>query len=91
MAVNYGTGGKLKGRYMISSTWNAPLNAFLAPDEFFEGKGIDATFFGLHKANQFIGLKPLPSFMCNDVIKNPTLESDIERLKAHLEKVFGRA
>ena len=29
--------------------------------------------------------------MCNDVIKNPTLESDIERLKAHLEKVFGRA
>ena len=85
-AVNYGTGGKLKGRYMISSTWNAPLNAFLAPDEFF-----DATFFGLHKANQFIGLKPLPSFMCNDVIKNPTLESDIERLKAHLEKVFGRA
>ena len=91
LAVNYGTGGKLKGRYMISSTWNAPLNAFLAPDEFFEGKGIDATFFGLHKANQFIGLKPLPSFMCNDVIKNPTLESDIERLKAHLEKVFGRA
>ena len=71
LAVNYGTGGKLK--------------------EFFEGKGIDATFFGLHKANQFIGLKPLPSFMCNDVIKNPTLESDIERLKAHLEKVFGRA
>ena len=90
--INYGTGGLLTSkRYMISATWNAPLNAFLDPKEFFEGRGIDATFFGLHKANQFLGMKPLPSFSCNDVVKNPKIEQDLERWKAHLAKVFGKA
>ena len=39
---NIGRGGIRKARYMLSCTWNAPLNAFVAPEEFFEGKGIDA-------------------------------------------------
>lgn len=87
---NYGRGGILTDKhYMISSTWNAPKEAFTEPDQFFEGKGADGVFFPLHKAFQFLGLKPLPSFMANDVVKNPTIESDIERLKAHIKVLFG--
>ena len=81
----YGTGGILKGKYMISSTWNAPAEAFTDPSQFFEGKGVDGTFFAMHKAMHFIGLKPLKSIMINDIYKNPTLEEDFVRFRAHLE------
>ncbi|MFU0841444.1 MAG: Flavodoxin-2 domain-containing protein [Burkholderia sp.] len=90
-AVNYGRGGHLKGYYMLSTTWNAPRNAFVDPKEFFEGKGIDGVIFPLHKAFQFVGLKPLETFMANDVIKNPTFEADMARfektLKANIAKI----
>lgn len=87
---NYGRGGTLTDKqYLLSSTWNAPKEAFTEPGEFFEGRGIDGVFFPVHKAFQFLGMKPLPSFMCNDVIKNPKIEEDVERWKAHLKKLFG--
>ncbi|SET41987.1 NAD(P)H-dependent oxidoreductase [Thorsellia anophelis] len=86
---NYGKGGLLQGRhYMISATWNAPEAAFDDADEFFEGKGFDAVYFPFHKANQFIGLAPLESFSCHDVIKSPSIESDLARYKTHLQTVI---
>jgi modulator of drug activity B len=86
---NYGRGGILTDKkYMISSTWNAPKEAFSDPAEFFEGRGIDGVFFPLHKAFQFLGMKPLPSFMANDVVKNPQIEADKARWIAHLTEVF---
>lgn len=81
----YGTGGKLIDKhYLISSTWNAPLEAFTDPTQFFEGRGIDGLFMPLHKTFAFLGVKALPSFMANDVLKNPTHEQDFERFKEHL-------
>lgn len=86
---NYGKGGLLQGRhYMISATWNAPVAAFEDPAEFFEGKGFDAVYFPFHKANQFIGLAPLESFSCHDVIKSPSIEADLVRYRDHLQKVI---
>nr|MBF4447879.1 NADPH quinone reductase MdaB [Vibrio anguillarum] len=38
---------------------------------------------------QFLGMSPLRTFMCNDVIKNPQIENDFERYKAHLKEVFS--
>lgn len=85
----YGTGGILTDKkYMLSSTWNAPLEAFTDPNQFFEGVGIDGVFLPLHKAFQFIGMKPLPSFMANDVLKNPTHEQDFARFKEHINANF---
>ncbi|EAL56074.1 modulator of drug activity (mda66) [Campylobacter coli RM2228] len=46
-------------------------------------------YLHLHKANQFLGIKPLPTFICNDVMKNPQVEKYIEDYKAHLQKVFS--
>lgn len=72
---NYGKGGLDHGKkYMFSLTWNAPLEAFNDKNEFFEGKGVDMVYWHLHKAHEFIGMKALPTFMCNDVVKNPQVE-----------------
>ncbi len=33
----------------------------------------------------------LPTFTCNDVVKNPQIERYLSDYRAHLEKVFGKA
>ncbi|WP_106475720.1 NAD(P)H-dependent oxidoreductase [Phytohalomonas tamaricis] len=86
----YGSGGLLQGRkYMLSLTWNAPQQAFDDPEDFFEGKGVDAVYFPFHKSQQFVGLEALPTFLATDVIKEPNIERDIERYSTHLRTVFG--
>lgn len=86
----YGSGGFLTSkRYLLSSTWNAPREAFEDPDQFFEGRGIDGVFMPLHKTFAFLGVKPCPSFMVNDVFKHPTIEEDFKRWEAHLKHLFG--
>ncbi|MBR1375671.1 MAG: NAD(P)H-dependent oxidoreductase [Cardiobacteriaceae bacterium] len=86
---DYGRGGKLTTLYMLSTTWNAPAAAFTQAGEFFDGKGIDGAFYQFHKGTEFLGMKPLPSFMCNDVIKNPQIEKDFVRYRKHLQQVFA--
>lgn len=88
----YGSGGLLQGRrYMISTTWNAPEAAFTKPAQFFEGKGVDGVFFPFHKAQEFLGLCQLPTFLATDVIKAPAVDQTIARYRSHLGAVFGQA
>ena len=88
----YGTGGLLQGRrHMLSLTWNAPREAFIREGDFFEGLGVDALYMHFHKANEFLGTTQLPTFICNDVIKNPQVEQYLADYTAHLDEVFGRA
>ncbi|MEA3467844.1 MAG: NAD(P)H-dependent oxidoreductase [Thermodesulfobacteriota bacterium] len=85
----YGSGGLLKGkRYMLSTTWNAPLEAFTDSEQFFEGKGVDGPFWAFHKAQEFVGLEQVPTFACYDVLKNPDIDNDFDRFKSHLKQVF---
>ncbi len=85
----YGTGGLLQERrYMLSTTWNAPEVALNEPGQLFEGKGVDGVFLWLHKAQEFVGMKRLPTFSCFDVRKNPDIERDLKRWAAHLEANF---
>ncbi|MBR8462858.1 NAD(P)H-dependent oxidoreductase [Campylobacter sp. faydin G-105] len=89
-AINYGKGGLLKGKkYMFSLTWNAPIEAFTWENEFFGGVGVDGVYMHLHKAHEFIGMSALPTFICNDVIKNPQVKKYICDYKAHLIKIFN--
>lgn len=86
----YGSGGLLQGKkYMLSLTWNAPIEAFNDPGQFFEGVGVEGVYLPFHKANQFLGLSPIPSFIANDVEKDPQIEADMERFAAHIEEHFG--
>ena len=81
----YGSGGLLQNKkYMLSLTWNAPLEAFNDPEQFFEGVGVDGLYLHLHKANQFLGMTPLPTFITNDVVKSPDVENEIRRFSDHL-------
>ncbi|MEI7087421.1 NAD(P)H-dependent oxidoreductase [Pectobacterium versatile] len=83
----YGSGGLLQGRkYMLSLTWNAPLEAFEDPEQFFHGAGVDGVYLPFHKANQFIGLSPLPTFICNDVMKAPDVPTYLANYRQHLDE-----
>ncbi|MGQ7959039.1 NAD(P)H-dependent oxidoreductase [Pseudomonas sp. SP16.1] len=86
----YGSGGLIQGkRYLLSLTWNAPQQAFDDPSDFFEGKGVDAVYLPFHKANQFLGMTALPTFLSTDVMKQPNIERDVARYQQHLAEVFG--
>jgi modulator of drug activity B len=87
----YGTGGTLEGKkYMLSLTFNAPEKSFNDPSQtFFEGKGVDDLFWPMHLNFRFFGMEPLETFACYDVMKNPQIEGDFDRYKAHLAKLFA--
>lgn len=87
---NYGMGGALRGtKYMLSLTFNAPLEAFDDPQQaFFAGKGVDDLFWPMHLNFAFFGMEPLPTFACYDVMKNPEIERDFVRFGAHLNEHF---
>lgn len=86
----YGTGGLLSGKkYMLSVTWNAPVEAFGEFGNFFDARGVDGVYFAFHKSQQFLGMSGLPTFMVNDVIKEPAVERFITEYKCHLNTIFG--
>lgn len=86
----YGSGGLLQGhRYMLSLTWNAPLEAFDEPGNFFEGRGVEGVYFPFHKSQEFIGLEALPTFIANDVMKVPQVDRNKADYRDHLRKVLG--
>lgn len=94
LSKQYGTGGKMQGKkYMLSLTWNAPKEAFNNRDQtLFEGKSVDDVFIGNTANYRFCGAEILPSFSCYDVKKAPQVESDLLRLKQHLDScVFSNS
>ena len=86
----YGSGGLIHDKkYMLSLTWNAPKDAFTDPYQFFNGVGIDGVYLPFHKANQFLGMQGLPTFIVNDVIKAPDVELYKTEYRQHLLALFG--
>ena len=84
---NYGLGGLLKGKYMISVTANAPKEAFNNPDEkFFAGISEDELLLPMHLNFKWFGLSPLKSFFAYDVMKNPEVEKDFLRFEKHIKE-----
>ena len=85
----YGSGGLIQDKkYMLSLTWNAPLEAFTDADQFFHGIGVDGVYLPFHKANQFLGMTSLPTFIVNDVIKMPDIPSYLDAYQQHLDQLF---
>ncbi|SDK16593.1 modulator of drug activity B [Pedobacter sp. ok626] len=88
--INYGTGGMMHGKkYMLTTSWNAPKEAFTLPGEFFQEKSVDeGPMFGFHRMNAFTGMEPLESIHFHDVEKNADVPNDLQRYEAHLNKIF---
>ena len=86
----YGSGGLIHDKkYMLSLTWNAPMEAFTEQDQFFHGVGVDGVYLPFHKANQFLGMQSLETFIVNDVIKAPEVEAYMAQYSEHLTQVFA--
>ena len=86
----YGSGGLIHDKkYMLSLSWNAPKDAFTDPYQFFNGVGVDGVYLPFHKANQFLGMQGLPTFIVNDVIKAPNVELYKTEYRQHLLALFG--
>ncbi|MBB6461399.1 NAD(P)H-dependent oxidoreductase [Flammeovirga kamogawensis] len=76
--LNYGRSGLLSDKkYILTTTWNAPLEAFELEEEFFKGRSVDdGVMYGFHKMNEYIGMKNLFTYHFYDVNKNPRIEID---------------
>ena len=86
----YGSGGLIHDKnYMLSWTWNVPMDAFNDAEQFFHGVGVDGVYLPFHKANQFLGMQTLPTFIVNDVIKAPEVEAYMAQYRDHLTQVFA--
>jgi NADPH dehydrogenase (quinone) len=89
-AKKYGSGGLIHDKkYMLSLTWNAPLQAFEDPEQFFHGVGVDGVYLPFHKANQFLGMQSLDTFIVNDVIKAPQIAQYEQEYRKHLHQLFA--
>ncbi|MBC6110673.1 NAD(P)H-dependent oxidoreductase [Pedobacter fastidiosus] len=87
---NYGTGGMLHGRkYMVTSSWNAPKEAFTLPDEFFMETSVDdGPLFGFHRMNAFTGMERIDGMHFHDVEKNADIMKDLKTYREHLNNQF---
>lgn len=89
-AKKYGSGGLIHDKkYMLSLTWNAPLEAFTDQDQFFHGVGVDGVYLPFHKANQFLGMQAMDTFIANDVIKAPNVTFVEQQYHDHLMSHFS--
>ncbi len=88
--INYGTGGMLHGRkYMVTTSWNAPKEAFTLPGEFFNQTSVDdGILFGFHRMNAFTGMEPIPGIHFHDVEKNADVINDMKLYQTHLNQNF---
>ena len=85
--ANYGMGGLLKGKYMLSFTANAPKEAFNDVNEkFFDGMSEDDLLQDMHLNFKWFGLAPLKTFMAYDVMKNADVENDFLRFDKHIKE-----
>jgi modulator of drug activity B len=92
-SAQYGSGGALtSARYMLSVTFNAPREAFDDPAQaLFRGRGVDDLLWPQHANFAFFGMRPLATFACHDVMKNPIIDDDFARFDAHLARHFPGA
>jgi len=85
--ANYGMGGLLKGKYMLSFTANAPKEAFNDVNEkFFAGMSEDDLLRAMHLNFKWFGLNPLKTFMAYDVMKNADVANDFLRFDKHIKE-----
>lgn len=85
----YGSGGLLKGKYMLSLTYNCPTSEFGNDKGFFDGLSLDEANIAQHKIFQFCGMTPMETFSVHDIFKGDmVLDKELERLEETLKKNF---
>ncbi len=85
----YGTGGLSQGKkYLLSTTWNAPLSAFGDANQWLlGGKTEDDVFLHITSTYKFCGYEILEGFHAHDVMKNPTIEETLKRFEQRVKQI----
>ncbi len=85
----YGSGGLLKGKYMLSLTYNCPTSEFSNKAGFFDGLSLDEAHVAVHKTFQFCGLEQLETYSVHDIFKGDLdLDAELEKFEKVLAKNF---
>ncbi len=90
LSKKYGSGGLMKNKkYMISLTYNCPINEFDNKDGFFDGLSLDEANIATHKTFQFCGVKPMKSYSVHNIFKsNFDLEVELKKFEETLKINF---
>ena len=82
----YGTGGLSQGKkYLLSTTWNAPKEAFEDEKQILtKGKSADEVLINLSINYKFCGYEILKGFHTHDVMKDLQINTDLERYRKTL-------
>ena len=85
----YGTGGLSQGKkYLLSATWNAPKEAFDDEKQILaNGKSADEVLINLSINYKFCGYEVLEGFHIHDVMKNPQVDTDLEKYKTKISSL----
>ncbi|MBU2712576.1 NAD(P)H-dependent oxidoreductase [Zooshikella harenae] len=87
---HYGEGGYLTDKfYMLSTTWNAPIDAFSHTHGLFSKKHPDDLLLAIHTTQQYIGMQPLPSFSAFNIVKQPNFSHWQKQWQAHLTQYIN--
>ena len=85
----YGSGGLLKGQYMLSLTYNCPDSEFDNEKGFFDGLSLEQAHIAVHKIFQFCGMTPLKSYAVHDIFKGDLdLNKELDIFKQQLQENF---
>jgi NADPH dehydrogenase (quinone) len=85
----YGSGGLLKGKYMLSLTYNCPSSEFDNKNGFFDGMSLDEANVATHKIFQFCGMQALESYSVHDIFKGDLdLDEELKKFESLLSKNF---
>jgi NADPH dehydrogenase (quinone) len=89
LSKQYGTGGLSQGKkFMLSSTWNAPREAFDDKNQILlEGKSVEDALINISTVYKFCGYEILEGITSFDVMKSPQVENDIKILKERLKNL----
>lgn len=88
--AQYGTGGLMQGKkFMISATWNAPIEAFDDPNQILlRGKGLTDMFLPITSNYRFCGYDIVDSYNCFNIYRRTDIAKDVENYSTHLAQVF---
>lgn len=88
-AINYGTGGLMNGKkYILTTSWNAPKEAFTLEGEFFDQRSVDnGVMFGFHRMNAFAGMELLATNHFHDMEKNADVPLELKNYNSFLNNV----
>jgi NADPH dehydrogenase (quinone) len=89
LSKQYGTGGlSQEKKFMLSSTWNAPREAFDDMNQvLLEGKSVEDALINISTVYKFCGYEILEGITSFDVMKSPQVENDIKVLKERLKNL----